>query len=167
MGVALGATSMMATTGVASAKSSAAKSCVQKTDDSWPARVQGRPAGINPNTTAATYMWHDSNGWHIRVTHRTTNLRSFSGQLTTSGTFVGAKPVRLEKNDTFAVSADMHTLTFVFKNYGKIDGVNFFTHCAPAITFAFQSDGKTTPPSRIVIGKNNVHPKHNPFTIAR
>ena len=125
LGIALAATSVVATTGVAAAKSTAAKTCAQKTDDRWPARVHGRPAGIDPNTTAATYMWHDSSGWHIRVTHRTTNLKSFSGQLTTTGTFVNAKPVRLEKNDTFVVSADKHTVTFLFKNYGKIDGVNF------------------------------------------
>ena len=56
--------------------------CTVTTDDGhWPGFVQGRPAGINPKTTSATYMWHDGNGWHIRVTHRTTNLRSFSGQI--------------------------------------------------------------------------------------
>ena len=90
-------------------------------------------------------MWHDQNGWHIRVTHHKYNRRSFGGQITTAGTFTGVKPVHLEKNDKFAVSADKHVITFSFKNHGCIDGLNFYTKCAPSITFGFQSDGKTQP----------------------
>jgi hypothetical protein len=164
LGLALGVTGMVAMPGIALAKPAA---CTVKTDDHWPARVQGQPAGINPKTSAATYMWHDSDGWHVRVTHHTTNLKSFSGQITTSGTFGSAKPVRLEKADSFAVSADRHSLTFLFKNHGYIDGVDFRTRCAPSLTFAYQSDGKATPKARVVIGKHSVHPKHNPFTINR
>ena len=164
IGLALGATSMAAAPGVAVATSA---TCTVQKDDHWPARVQGEPAGINPKTSAATYMWHDRDGWHVRVTHHKTNLRSFSGQITTTGKFGAAKPVRLEKADSFAVSPDRHSLTFLFKNHGYIDGVDFTTRCAPSLTFAFQSDGKTTPTARIVIGRNSVHPKHNPFTINR
>ena len=165
IGVALGAISMVATTGVAAAKSA---TCTVRTDDKWQPRVQGEPAGINPKTTNATYMWHDSKtGWNIRVTHHQTNLRSFAGQITTNGTFANVKPVRLEKSDTFSVSADKKSISFSFKNYGYIDGLNFMTHCASSIKFAFQSDGKTTPVSHIVIGKSSDHPKHNPFTITR
>ena len=106
-------------------------------------------------------------GLALGATHKTTNLKSFNGQITTTGTFGAAKPVRLEKADSFAVSSDRHSLTFLFKNHGYIDGVDFRTRCAPSIKFAFQSDGKTTPTSRIVIGRHSVHPKHNPFTINR
>jgi len=165
VGVALTAAPIIATTGAAAAKT--APSCQQTTDDHWPAWVQGQPSGIDPHTTAATYMWHDGNGWHIRVTHRGDNRKTFSGQLTTKGDFVNASPVRLEKSDQFQVSSDKHSLTFLFKNYGGIDGVNFHTHCAPSITFAFQSDGTTTKPSHIVIGRNNHHPRNNPFTVTR
>ena len=61
--------------------------------------------------------------------------------------------VHLEKSDQFQVSTDKHTITFFFKNYGAIDGVDFATHCAPSIKFALQSDGHTSPTSKIVIGK--------------
>jgi hypothetical protein len=167
VGAALVATSLVAVSQAAVAKT-ANPACTVTTDDGhWPGFVQGRPAGIDPKTTSATYMWHDGNGWHIRVTHRTTNLRSFSGQITTTGTFSSAKPVHLEKNDTFAVSSDKKVITFLFKNYGRIDGLNFYTRCAPSITFAFQSDGKTQPAKRIVIGHKSTRPQHNPFTISR
>ena len=151
--------------GAAAKQSSTTPSCNTK-DDPWPAYTQGRPAGINPKTTAATYMWHD-NGWNIRVTHHTTNRRTFSGQLVTNGTFTGVKPVHLEKSDQFSVSGDKHVITFNFKNYGFIDGLNFYTHCATSITVSYQSDGSQSPPSKIVIGRNSVSPPTNPFMVTR
>jgi hypothetical protein len=141
--------------------------CSVQTDNHWPGYTQGRPAGIDPRTTSAIYMWHDSGNWHIRVTHRTTNLRSFSGQLVTAGTFGGVHAVHLEKSDQFQVSPDKHTITFYFKNYGAIDGVDFATSCAPSIKFALQSDGQTSPTSKIVIGQGAAHPSSNPLEIAR
>ena len=170
VGVALVAGSILASTGVAAAKSPSrtSSSCpsVGGKDDPWPSWTQGRPKDIDPHTTAAIYMWHD-NGWHIRVTHHTTNKRTFAGQLTTAGTFTGVRPVQLEKSDQFNVSGDKHVITFLFKNYGGLDGLDFYTHCAPSITFSYQSDGVTSPASKIVIGANSVHPPTNPFLVSR
>jgi hypothetical protein len=112
-------------------------------------------------------MWHDSNGWHIRVTHHTDSLRTFSGQLITNGTFANVGAVKLEPADTLATSANHHTISFLFTNYGHIDGLNFVTHCATSIQFAFQSDGRTVPPAKIIIGYGKVHPADDPFTITR
>jgi hypothetical protein len=136
-------------------------------DDPWPAWTQGQPAGINPLTAAGVYMWHDGTGWHIRVTHRTDSLRTFSGQMISSGTFVNVTSAKLEAGDAFAVSPNHHTVSFLFTNYGHVDGLDFMTHCAPSITFAFQSDGVTVPPHKITIGHNGLHPATDPFTISR
>src|SRR4051812_4177148 len=167
LGSALVAGSLMVATGAALATAAKPSTCSQITDDHWPGWGQGRPAGINPDTTAATYMWHDSDGWHIRVTHHTDNRKTFSGQLLTSGEFAKVHPVHLEKSDQFQVSKDKHSITFLFKNFGRIDGLNFHTHCAPSIKFAFQSDGKSTRTQRIVMGHNGAHPRNNPFTVNR
>jgi hypothetical protein len=145
-----------------------AKKCTVVTDDGrWPAYANGKPAGIDPHTTGAIYQWHDKDGWHVRVTHKTNNKRTFSGQITTGGKLVHVKPVRLEKGDKWVVSADKHSVSFLFKNYGWIDGLNFMTACAPSLSFGYQSDGKTSSPSRIVIGKDATHPTSNPFVISR
>jgi hypothetical protein len=166
VGLALAGTSVVAVSQAAVA--TAKPAChVVKDDGRWPTYVNGRPAGIDPHTTGATYLWHDSNGWHVRVTHKTNNRRSFSGQITTGGKLVGVKPVHLEKNDKFVVSPDKHSVSFFFKNRGYIDGLNFYTQCAPSLSFGFQSDGKTSPSSRIVIGKDATHPPSNPFVISR
>jgi hypothetical protein len=166
IGVALVVAALNMVAGSAIATSAHATCSVQK-DNHWPAYTQGRPAGIDPHTTSAIYMWHDSGNWHIRVTHRTNNLRSFSGQLTTAGTFTGVHAVHLEKSDQFQVSKDKHAISFFFKNYGAIDGIDFATHCAPSIRFALQSDGHTSPPSKIVIGHSATHPATDPFEITR
>jgi hypothetical protein len=136
-------------------------------DDPWPAYTQGMPSGIDPNTAAGVYMWHDANGWHIRVTHHTDSLRTFSGQLITNGTFANVAAVKLEAGDSLATSANHHTISFLFTNYGHIDGLNFVTHCATSIQFAFQTDGHVVPPAKIIIGHGNVHPASDPFTITR
>src|SRR5579862_4733389 len=161
VGVALVAAALNMVAGAAIANSPPA-TCTVQTDNHWPGYTQGRPAGIDPHTTSAIYMWHDSGNWHIRVTHHTNNLRSFSGQLFTAGTFTAVHAVHLEKSDQFQVSSDKHSITFLFKNYGQIDGVDFATHCAPSIKFALQSDGQTSPTSKIVIGKSATHPSGNP-----
>ncbi len=170
VGVALIAGSLLATSGVAAAKTAASPrstNCQTAKDDPWPSWVQGEPQGVNPNTTSAIYMWHDSNGWNIRVTHHKTNLKTFSGQLATAGKFTDVRAVKLEKNDQFQVSPDGHNITFLFNNYGGIDGLDFYTHCAPSITFSYQSDGRTSPPNNIVIGKHSSRPNNDPFTITR
>ena len=167
IGVVVAGASAVTVSGAAVATAATPTKCSVITDDHWPAVVQGRPSGINPLTTAATYMWHDGDGWHIRVTHHNTNLRTFSGQLSTSGTFANVSPMHLEKSDQFQVSSDRRSINFQFKNYGHIDGLNFHTRCAPSFNVAFQSDGITAPPSKIVIGHGGVNPPTDPFVISR
>jgi hypothetical protein len=168
-GFALVSGGIMAMTGagIASAAATTPPPACATHDDPWPPWTQGRPVGINPSTAAGVYMWHDVNGWHIRVTHHTDSLRTFSGQLITNGTFANLGAVKLEPGDTLAQSANKHTVSFLFTNYGHIDGLNFMTHCATSIQFAFQSDGNTVPSSRIVIGAGGAHPAGDPFTITR
>ena len=166
VGVAMIATPVIVNTGPVAAESSK-PTCRQLRDDAWPKWTRGVPSGIDPRTTAATYMWQNKGEFHIRVTHRTDNRKTFSGQLTTAGIFVRASAVRLEQGDVFEVSPDKHSITFLFKNYGGIDGVDFRPRCAPSVRFAFQTNGQATKTSRIVIGRNNHHPRNNPFTIHR
>ena len=75
--------------------------------------------------------------------------------------------MNLEKSDEFVVSPDKHGISFLFKNYGSNDGLDFHTTCAPSITFTFQSDGQPSPPANIVIGSGSVHPTTNPFQVTR
>ena len=131
-------------------------------DDVWPTWADGRPV-----QDPGVRVWHDANGWHVRVTHDAIHDRVFAGKIVTKGALVDVHAVRLEKNDHLNVGAGQHTITFRFNNYGGVDGFDFATHCAPALAFGFTSDGHVVPGAHISVGASSRHPAHDPFVIAR
>ena len=131
-------------------------------DDVWPAWTNGRP-GRDPGVT----MWHDGNGWHVRVTHNAVHDRVFSGEIRTTGTLTNVNAVRLEKNDSLTVGSGEHALRFRFNNYGGTDGFDFTTQCAPYLEFGFLTDGHVLSTAHISIGAAALHPAHDPFLIRR
>jgi hypothetical protein len=162
--VGAGATSARAATaGSTSSPSVTTSTCLPAGhDDVWPASTDGRP-----DRDPGVRIWHDTTGWHVRVTHDTVHDRVFSGAIHTTGTLVGVHAVRLEKNDYLIVGSGGHTLRFRFNNYGGTDGFDFGTHCAPYLAFGFRSDGHVVPTARISIGAAGQHPAQDPFLIRR
>ena len=77
------------------------------------------------------------------------------------------KGVKLEKRDTFTLSADKLTLTYRFRNFGKIDGLDIKTACAQQLQISGSMGGKTLPVGRIWLGKHHVHPLSNPFVVIK
>jgi hypothetical protein len=132
----------------------------------WPASVQGVPATYQSGARAGDYIWHSSTGWHIRVTHVTTSKLSFSGRIVANAPMAVA-PVRLEKGDTFALSADRKTITYHFANYGHVDGLDIRTSCATRLRFRGSMSGAPLPIARIWIGRAGHHPLQNPFVVTR
>jgi hypothetical protein len=121
---------------------------------------EGRPSR-DPGVT----LWHDRNGWHVRVTHNAIHDRVFSGSIHTSGKLTAVHAVRLEKNDYLKVGSGGHTLVFRFNNYGGTDGFDFTTRNAPYLAFAFATDGHVLAPAHISIGAAGRHPAHDPFVL--
>jgi len=136
------------------------------TDGRWPLAVQGVPTLWHAGAAAGDYLWHDANGWHLRVTHRGTTRFVFTGRIVSSAPMT-ATPVRLERGDWITLSADRLTLTYRFANYGGIDGINFRTDCARSLRIAGLMNGLRLPIGRIWIGHGNRHPLENPFVITR
>ena len=131
-------------------------------DDTWPTWADGQP----PRSPGVT-VWHDADGWHVRVTHNSLHDRVFSGEIATTGQLENLKGVKLEKHDSVKLLAGGHAIVFRFDNFGHIDGFDFTTHCAPRLEFGFLTDGHRVPPSRIAIGAGRHHPAHDPFVITR
>lgn len=148
-------------------KAGASTSCLANHDDEWPDWVNGQPAGFDAGDNGGVYLWHDTSGWHLRVTHKTDDRVYVSGTILTRGVFSDLEGVQLERNDHFEVSPGHDAVSFQFNNYGHIDGLDFRTHCAPALQFNFQADGHQLPASRVVIGHEDRHPDTDPFTIWR
>jgi hypothetical protein len=136
------------------------------TDGRWPASVQGVPTLFHAGAAAGDYIWHDANGWHLRVTHAGTTRAVFTGRIVSSAPMT-AVPIRLEGGDTMALSADRLTLTYRFYNYGRLDGINFKTACARRVSFSGSLNGAKLPVRRIWIGRGNRHPLENPFVVIR
>ncbi|PZS25747.1 MAG: hypothetical protein DLM58_21895 [Pseudonocardiales bacterium] len=133
----------------------------------WAGRIQGAPAGLSAGARGGDYLWHDTHGFHLRVTHHGYSRQVFTGVIT-SATAMRIDPVRLERGDVVKLSADHRTLAFAFVDYGYIDGVNFHTDCSPAITVSRLHVGNAAlPVDRVYLGHTKAHPAHIPFTIHR
>ncbi len=130
--------------------------------DTWPARAEGAP-GRSPGVT----VWHNANGWHVRVTHNALHDRVFSGVVETRGALTDVTAVGLERNDHVKVGPGKHAIAFRFNNYGRTDGFDFKTSCAPSLNFLFLSNGHKVPTAKISVGSTGAHPRHNPFKITR
>ncbi len=123
-----------------------------------PAMKGGAPAG--------EYLGHGSKGWTLRVSHPGTKGHVFTGTIVASAP-IHYTAVKLEKDDTVKLSGDSKTLTFVFHNYGGIDGINFTDSCAKRTTFRFSDGGRRTAVEDIWLGAHRVHPTSNPFAATR
>ncbi len=163
---------VLGTAGAATASSGSSPSTVKATscnddaDGHWPLAVQGRPGGLDAGDRGAAYTWHDRDGWHVRVTHAGTLERDATGIIHTSGELSGQR-VLDERADKVWVSRDHHTLAFRFHNYGRLDGVDFHTRCAPQVSFGYASDGHRLATDRVYLGLTKRHPGTDPFTIPR
>jgi hypothetical protein len=132
----------------------------------WEAKIQGRP-DYHPGTVSGDYLWHDTNGFHLRVTHHRNDRAVFAGRIVSSAP-MRKDAVRLEGRDYAALSANRKVLTFRFYNYGHTDGVNFHTDCARALSVRWLNrDGKPLAHSHINLGAASAHPAHVPFTVHR
>jgi len=160
--VALAATPAATADGTTASATVSATTCTGH----WPRSVQGVPTLWHSGARGGDYIWHDLNGWHFRVTHATTSRRVFSGTIVSSEPLAEA-PVKLEGRDFVALSADRKTITYRLYNYGRVDGFNFKTACAPSLTFTSFMSGSKLPVNRIWLGHYNVHPLQNPFVVTR
>ncbi len=133
----------------------------------WGLRVEGAPKDFDGGDRGGDYLWHDSSGFHLRVTHKNDNRVVYTGQII-SPTPLRIDPVKLEKGDVAELSPDHRTLTFAFADYGHIDGVNFHTDCAARVTVTGLNAGNDRlPPNRVYLGRDERHPQQVPFTIHR
>ena len=135
-------------------------------DGQWPASVQGKPTAFHAGAAGGDYIWHDSAGWHVRVTHTGDGRVVFTGRIVSSTPLVET-PVLLELNDSVTVSANREVITYRLVNYGGVDGFDFVTNCAQHVSFGGYWGGVRLPVTRIWTGAGNLHPLENPFVVTR
>lgn len=134
--------------------------------DPWPTYVQGQPDGFEAGAALGDYIWHDRDGWHVRVTHRGNERVTFTG-VVSADTAMRDHRVRDERNDRLVKSADGKSFAFEFQNYGYVDGVDFKTDCASTLRFSLKVDGRDVPLRAIRLGDQNANPDSDPFAVTR
>jgi hypothetical protein len=128
-------------------------------DGSHRARVQGAPIFFNATDRTGDYLWHDDDGFHLRVTHRRIGREDFSGTIA-SPTPMHLNPVRLEGYDRADLSPDGRTLTFLFTDRGHIDGVEFTTERADQLSVGpLTVNDYPLPPDRVFLGAGRINPE--------
>jgi len=151
------------TTTAAATPTVATPACV---DGHWPVSVHGRPIIFHAGGAAGDYLWHDGNGWHLRVTHPGHKGVVFSGRIVSDAPLTEA-PVKLEANDVVTLSADKKTITYCFVNYGYIDGFDFRAPCSHGLAFTGRMGGLRLADWQIRLGTHSRHPLENPFVLRR
>ena len=132
----------------------------------WPARTAGQPFGLRAGARGGDYLWHDTNGWHVRFTHAGTSRVIFTGTIVSNAP-LSVAGYRMGYGDRFSLSADKRTLTYRFANHGRIDGLDFRGACASRLWIRGSMAGLRLPTWRIWIGRNGTHPLSDPFVIRR
>ncbi|HVU74135.1 MAG TPA: hypothetical protein VHE83_14315 [Mycobacteriales bacterium] len=130
--------------------------------------VKGKPTTLAPGAAQGTYIYN-TGVWHLRVTHPknpATDPVVFSG-IITSDRPMKLHRFHLERTDAVALSKDGKTLTYVFYNYGALDGLDIDTHCSPKVTFNTSVANAQESTSEIYLGAAGVHPATNPFDETR
>jgi hypothetical protein len=132
--------------------------------------VEGRPDRFDAGDRGATYLWHDSSGWHLRTTDQTDKAHVYSGRIALSaGGFTGVQGVSLERGDRYQV--DGRNLYYRFVTYRGVDGLDFhLAGCSPAapeeLAFRLRYD-RALDANRVIVGDRGRHPKSDPFTVVR
>lgn len=129
--------------------------------------MEGAPPGFGAGDAGGTYLWHDTGGFHLRVTHRGDGRDVYTGTVV-SPTPMRVTPVALDPSDHLAAAPDGRSVSFLFNDFGRIDGFDFITDCAENISVGPLTgrDGPM-PPQRVYLGAYQTHPAAVPFTAAR
>jgi hypothetical protein len=154
---------MLATAPAAMATETTEKTC--KTG-ALPTVVVGSP-NLKRGEAAAIYLWHDGNGYSLRVTHPGKEKLVVSGKITVSRHVHAFRRVSLERNDMARVGPRRHQINFKFNNYGGIDGFDFKAQCSAKVKVELKVGDAQATPAQVFLGKDRTSPTSVPFTIER
>lgn len=130
-----------------------------------PRAVQGDPL-VRAGQAGFAYLFHDTRGWHLRVTHPGTAKAVVSGTITASNGISRLHAYRLESGDVVRISNGT-TLSFRMTNTGHLDGVDFSAECSRTMRVNVRVNGTEATPRQVFLGAHRVHPSTVPFTVQR
>ncbi|HLZ31644.1 MAG TPA: hypothetical protein VKV73_30350 [Chloroflexota bacterium] len=131
----------------------------------WQSRLEGNP-GVTSASALGYYLWHDSDGLHVR-THGPGTEHVFSARFHTDGVIQNLSPIRLEADDQNYLENGGHDLVIYYHTYDGIDGVNFDIDGGSVLTGLADLDSTRISTADIFLGASGDNPLHNPFVLPR
>lgn len=131
----------------------------------WQDWLEGRPTALRQSADTGYYLWHGDDGLHLWTTTGDAP-HTFTGTITTDGALVDVAFERGDPGDWLIQDGD-RTLLFSFRTDRGTDGVNFRVRGGREVRFDLALDGRQVDADRIRVGRDNGHPKRNPFTVRR
>jgi hypothetical protein len=133
-----------------------------------PIDPRGRPDERLMKQERRYYIWHDTEGWHIRSASQ--YLHKFEGTLRmTGGAFRNCRPIGLESKgsgaDRWLMNKDRTELKFLINTSTSFDGFDF--DCGRGTTeieFDLMVAGKKEP-RRIFSGREGANPRSTTFKL--
>jgi hypothetical protein len=131
-----------------------------------PSVVLGSPE-VKAGQALGVYLWHDANGYSLRVTKPGRERVVISGTITVNRHITSVKRVALESRDRVRVGPYRHRIHFRFTNYGYVDGFTFKAQCSRTVRVQLKIGNVQATPSQVFLGKDRTNPTSVPFTIER
>lgn len=113
------------------------------------------------------YIGRAGDGGIALRTHGPNARHHFTAVLRTDGEFVDVESVRFERGDALRISDDGHTLRYDVHSFDGIDGVNFKVRDGDVVTFRLELNDELISTDHIFLGRDGLHPAHNPFRLAQ
>ena len=130
--------------------------------------AEGRPNNYGIGEPARFYLWHDSQGWHLRCTSPKGKAFGYRGHLRLhKANFLAVRPIGVDKReDSYGVNPAKDQLAFKFLTGAKFDGFDFNVKAEAdaKIEFELYCFGRKTP-KRIFIGGKAANPKAHRFAL--
>jgi hypothetical protein len=139
----------------------------------WTGPAAAGLTGVQAHDRAGFYLGLEpgtANRWELFATQPTASpARSYSGTITVDrGAFGGVGGVKLEPVDTVTFTPGTSTISFSFRNKGRLDGVAFTTPTgATRLTLDLDINGVEVAPSSVRLGPSRQPPAAVPVVVSR
>ena len=131
----------------------------------WPASDEGRPAAHTDAT--GVYLWHSSDGWHLRVNDPGPDRAVFTGTIRVDGQVLSVGRHLEQRGEGVLTRPMAGDVGFRFTNHGGVDGLDLVTRCTSHLTLRVRVDGHVVDASHVWIGADSHHPPSVPTRVTK
>jgi hypothetical protein len=130
------------------------------------AMYQGRPTGYDSANAASYQIWQEGNRWHVLTVNNTGARHSFAGKIETNGVFAEVLTMPAENSEGVTMKVENAKIEFQINSFATSNWFSFRIVNSQNATFALYIDGVPVNPFNIYLGRQNLHPNGNAFSVS-